>query len=486
MSALRDKPAARWWALAVLALTQLVVVLDTTIVAIALPDAQAALGMSDDQRQWLVTAYALTFGSLLLLGGRVADYWGRKRTFMVGMVGFGLASAWGGLAQGGTELITARAVQGVFAALLAPAALAMVTVTFPHGTDRNKAFAIMGIVAGTGAAIGLLLGGVLTELATWRWCLLVNVVFVVIGMVGGALLLTESRAEGDNRYDVWGTVTVVLGLGTLVYGLTRAEHGWGSVDTIAFLAVGVVMLAVFVWIESRVAQPLLPLRVVAHRVRAGAFLIQAVIGSVMLGSMLYLTLYFQIVMGLTPLLAGVANVAMTVVIMACTPASTTILERFGPRPLLIAGPLLCAAGLFFFAMVITPDGSYVTQVLPGLVLLGIGFSGLFVPLQNLALTGVEPHDAGVASATVSSTFHIGGSIGIAVFTVLYASTVADSLGNGAGQLAAFTDGYSTAFLASGVGMLAAAAIAAFLIRGTKDQLMPPRAAEHDAVLVGAH
>ncbi|NUU19104.1 MFS transporter [Cellulomonas humilata] len=486
MSALLDKPAARWWALAVLALTQLVVVLDTTIVAIALPDAQAALGMSDDQRQWLVTAYALTFGSLLLLGGRVADYWGRKRTFMVGMVGFGLASAWGGLAQGGTELIAARAVQGVFAALLAPAALAMVTVTFPHGKDRNKAFAIMGIVAGTGAAIGLLLGGVLTEFATWRWCLLVNVVFVVIGMVGGALLLTESKAEGDNRYDVWGTVTVILGLGSLVYGFTRAEHGWGSADTIGFLAGGVVMLAVFVWIQCRVAQPLLPLRVVAHRVRAGAFLVQAVIGSVMLGSMLYLTLYFQIVMGLTPLLAGVANVAMTVVIMGCTPVSTTMLDRFGPRPLLIAGPLFCAAGLFFFAMAITPAGSYVTQVLPGLVLLGIGFSGLFVPLQNLALTGVEPHDAGVASATVSSTFHIGGSIGIAVFTVLYAHTVADSLGSGAGQLAAFTDGYSTAFLAAGVGMLAAAAIAAFLIRGTKDELMPPRAAEHATVLVGAH
>lgn len=486
MSALLDKPAARWWALAVLALTQLVVVLDGTIVAIALPDAQADLGMTDDQRQWLVTAYALTFGSLLLLGGRIADYWGRKRTFMVGMVGFGLASAWGGIAQGGSELIAARAVQGAFAALLAPAALAMVTVTFPRGTERNKAFAIMGTVAGTGAAIGLLLGGVLTEFATWRWCLLVNVVFVVLGMVGGALLLTESKAEGDNRYDVWGTVTVVLGLGSLVYGFTQAEHGWGSVDTVGFLAGGVVLLALFVWVESRVEQPLLPLRVVAHPVRAGAFLIQAVIGSVMIGAMLYLTLYFQIVMGLTPLLAGVANVAMTVVIMGCTPVSTQVLNLFGPRPLLIAGPLFCAAGLFFFALAITPDGSYFTRVLPGLVLLGIGFSALFVPLQNLALTGVEPHDAGVASATVNSTFHIGGSIGIAVFTVLYASTVADSLDSGAGQLAAFTDGYSTAFLASGVGMLAAAAIAAFLIRGTKDQLMPQRAGEQEAVLVGAH
>lgn len=472
MPAILNRPAMRWWALAVLALTELVVVLDTTIVTIALPQAQLDIGLSDDQRQWVVTAYALAFGSLLLLGGRIADYWGRKRTFMLGMVGFGAASAWGGLAQDGMELIIARGVQGAFAALLAPAALAMVTVTFSHGRERNIAFAIFGTVAGTGAAIGLVLGGVLTEYTNWRWCLLVNVIFVVIGIIGGALLLDESKAGGENnRYDIGGAVTVTLGLGSLVYGFTRAEYGWGSTDTIAFLVLGVVLLAVFVWIETRVEQPLLPLRVVLDKVRGGAFLIQAVVGSVMIGAMLYLTFYFQIVMGMSPLVSGGANVLMTVVIMACSPFVTKALNAFGPRHMMVIGPLFSAAGLFYL-IGITPEGNYWTEVLPGLVLLGIGLSMLFVPVQNLALIGVDTDDAGVASATVNSTFHIGGSIGLALFTVIYANTAADALDAGSTEPAAFTEGYSAAFLASGIAMVVAAVIGFAFIRGTKDELMP--------------
>ena len=463
--------ALRWWALGILAMTQLMVVLDTTIVTIALPQAQLDLALSDDQRQWVVTAYALAFGALLLLGGRIADYWGRKRAFMVGMLGFGLASAWGGLAHSGVELIVARGVQGAFAALLAPAALAMITVMFPYGRDRNIAFAVFGTVAGTGAAIGLVLGGVLTEFTSWRWCLLVNVVFVVVGMVGGSLLLKESSTEGTNRYDVWGTLTVTLGLGALVYGFTLAEHGWGSADTIAFLALGVVLLVLFVAIQRRVEHPLLPLRVVTHRVRAGAFLIQAIIGSTMIGAMLYLTLHFQLVMGMSPLTAGLANVAMTIVIMAFTPVVTKALNRFGPRPLMITGPLLAAAGLFYLTG-ISPEGSYVTQILPGLILMGIGLANLFVPLQNLALAGVDAEDSGVASATVNSTFHIGGSIGLAIFTVLYANTVEGSLQDGTHQLVALTDGFSATFLATGVAMIVASAIAFVMIRGTRDELMP--------------
>lgn len=471
MSRLSRSSATRWWALGILALTQLVVVLDTTIVTIALPQAQTELGLTDGQRQWVVTAYALAFGALLLLGGRIADYWGRKRTFMVGMIGFGLASAWGGLAQSGTELIIARGVQGAFAAMLAPAALAMVTVLFAYGRERNIAFAIFGTVAGTGAAIGLVLGGVLTEFASWRWCLLVNVIFVVISMIGGALLLSESKAEGNNRYDIGGTITVTLGLGSLVYGFTLAEHGWGSWDTILFLALGAVLLAAFVLIQSRVRQPLLPLRVITNTVRAGAFLIQAVIGAVMIGSMLYLTFYFQLVLGMSPLISGIANVAMTVVVFVCTPFVTKALNSFGPRPLMILGPLATAAGLFVL-MGITPDGNYFVQVLPALVLMGVGLSMLFVPLQNLALTGVSPADAGVASATVNSAFHIGGSIGLAVFTVLYSTAATDALAGGADQLLAFTDGYSAAFLASGIAMVAAALIAFFMIRGPRHELMP--------------
>ena len=287
-SSLRARPQTRWWALVVISLTQLIVVLDGTIVSIALPQAQASLGLTDGQRQWVVTAYALAFGALLLLGGRIADYVGRKRVFMIGMVGFGAASLYGGLAQSGWELILARGLQGVFAALLAPAALALLTVTFPSGRERNTAFAVFGTVAGTGAAVGLLLGGFLTEFTDWRWCLLVNLFFVAIGLVGGALFLTESKAEGDNRYDVWGAITVTLGLGSLVYGFSLAENGWGDPLTITFLALGVVLLGVFVWVESRVSQPLLPLRVVADRVRGGAFLIQGVAGAIMILSLIHI------------------------------------------------------------------------------------------------------------------------------------------------------------------------------------------------------
>jgi len=470
---------SRWWSLAVLALTQLVVVLDSTIVTIALPEAQEDLGLSDVQRQLVVTAYVLVFGALLLLGGRVADYWGRKRAFIVGMIGFGAASAFGGLAQSGTELVIARGLQGLFAALLAPAALALLTVTFTAGKDRNTAFAVFGIIGGSGAAIGLLLGGALTEFTSWRWCLLVNVIFVVLGLIGGILFLKESKADGDNRYDLWGAITVTAGLGSLVYGFSLAEEGWGTPQTIGFLALGVGLLALFVFIESKVAQPLLPLRVILNRVRGAAFLMQTIVGSVLIGATLYLTFHFQIVLRMEPLVAGVANVAMTVVILIIVPILTKQLPTIGPRPLMIAGPLFAAAGLFYLSF-ITPTGSYFVQVLPALVLLGIGLAMLFVPLQNLALTGVAPHDAGAASATVNASMQIGGSIGISVFTALYAQAADASLADGADQLTAFTDGYSVVFIGAAIAMIAASLLAIFLIRGKKADLLP--SGEHAAAV----
>ena len=472
---------SRWWSLAVLALTQLVVVLDATIVSIALPQAQEELGLSDVQRQWVVTAYVLVFGALLLLGGRVADYWGRKRTFLVGLVGFGIASVVGGIAQNGTELVVARGFQGLFAAMLAPAALALLTVTFSSGRDRNTAFAVFGIIGGSGAAIGLLLGGALTEFTSWRWCLLVNVVFVVLGVIGALLFLKESKAEGDNRYDLWGALTVTLGLGSLVYGFSLAEEGWGTPQTIGFLALGLGLLALFVWIESRVAQPLLPLRVVLNRVRGGAFLIQAILGSVLIGATIYLTFHFLIVLGMAPLVAGVANVAMTVVILIAVPIITRLMLKIGPRMLMIVGPLFGAAGLFYLTGV-TAGGSYFTQVLPALVLLGLGLAMVFVPLQNLALTGVEPHDAGAASATVNAAMQIGGSIGISVFTAIYARVAEESAAGGTAMLTAFPEGYSAVFLASAITMVAASLLAIFLIRGKKSDLLP--SGEHAAVHLG--
>lgn len=460
----------RWWVLAILSLTQLVIVLDATIVNIALPDAQTELNLTDVQRQWVITAYALAFGALLLLGGRIADYWGRKRTFLVGIVGFGVASAVGGIAQNGAELILARGAQGVFAALLAPAALGLLTVTFTSGKDRTTAFGVFGAIAGSGAAVGLLLGGVLTEFANWRWCLLVNIAFSLVGLIGGLILLTESKAEGENRYDVFGAVTATAGLGCLVYGFTLAENGWASADTIGFLALGAGLLALFGWIESRVAQPLLPLRVLRHPVRGGAFIVQAVVGSVFLGSTLYLTFYFQIVLGMTPLLAGVANVAMTVTILFAFPIVTKLVTAVGPRPLMIVGPLLAAAGLFYLSR-IRADGNYYVDVLPALIVLGLGLSAIIVPLQNLALTGVAAHDAGAAAATVNSAQQIGGSIGLAVFTVIYADTIKNAAPAG-NKLAEFTDGYAATFTAAAIGMIFAAIISIVLIRGSKAELLP--------------
>nr|WP_286132233.1 MFS transporter [Clavibacter michiganensis] len=474
----------RWWALVVLALTQLVVVLDGTIVNIALPQAQQELGLSDVERQWVVTAYALAFGALLLLGGRVADYWGRKRTFLVGMLGFGIASAIGGMAQNGTELIIARGLQGVFAALLAPAALALLTVTFPSGRERNTAFAVFGTVAGAGAAVGLVLGGVLTEFADWRWCLLVNVFFVIVGLIGGILLVKESKAEGDNRYDLLGAVTVTLGLGSLVYGFSLAEHGWAQIETIGFLALGTGLLVLFVVIERRVAQPLLPLRIVTNPVRGGAFLIQAIVGSVLIGSMLYVAFHLQIVLGMDPLPAGLATLPMTLMIMVMAPVATKLLSTVGPRPLLIVGPLISAAGLAYLSL-ITPDGSYFVQVMPALIVVGIGMAMIFVPLQNLALTGVAPQDAGAASATLNSALQIGGSIGLSIFTALYASTVAGYDGGGS-QLDAFTSGYSIAFIAAAIGLVLASVIAALLIRGTKSELLPQDTDAATATQVPVH
>ncbi|WP_110240280.1 MFS transporter [Nocardioides gilvus] len=482
MSSTLPASSTRWWALVVLGLTQLMVVLDGTIVAIALPAAQAELGIDDSQRQWVVTAYAVTFSALLLLGGRIADYWGRKRTFMVGMAGFGAASVWGGLAQSGGELIAARGLQGVFAALLAPAALAMVSVLFPTGRDRNVAFAVFGIVAGTGAAFGFLLGGALTQYADWRWCLLVNVFFVVAGLIGGKVLLVESKAEGDTRYDLIGTVAVALSLGSLIYGFARAEHGWGEVDTLGFLAAGVILMGVFVWWQTRTSHPLLPLRVVRDRVRGGAFLLQAFVGVVMVGAMLYLTFHFQIVLGMSPLAAGFGNVAMTAVIMATAPVSTKLFTSFGPRAVLTTGPLLVAAGLFFLSG-ITAQGSYWSEVLPGLVVMGLGFSLIFVPLQNLALSGVDPHDAGVASAFANASMHVGGSVAVAVFTALYTSSLADSLARGQGQLPAMAESYGDVFIVAACVMVLGALTSFVLFRGPRASVMPP--ADADAV-VAAH
>lgn len=471
----------RWLLLSVLALAQLMVVLDGTIVNIALPDAQLDLGMSDGDRTWVVTIYALAFGSLLLLGGRIADYWGRKRTFMVGMLGFALASALGGFASSTEMLLAARGLQGAFAALLAPASLAILTITFPSGRDRIKAFAVYGAIGGGGAAIGLLLGGVLTQYASWTWCLLVNVPIAVVAIAAGLPLIRESKAHGNTRYDLPGAILVVVGLASLVYGFAQAENGWARVETIGFLAAGVVVLAAFVYVESKVANPLLPLRVLANRVRGGAFLISALTGAALLGGILFLVFYFQIVLGYSPLKSGLASLPMTLAITAGAGMVSKFLPRTGVRLPMTLGPVVGAVGLFWLSF-ITVEGNYALEVLPGLILLGFGLAMIFVPLQNVALAGIDEHDAGVASAAVSATQQIGGSIGTALFTAIYtAAMTAHVSSNGVlpgVQAGALVSGYSAAFMWAGAAILLAAPIGYFMIRPAKEDLLKVPAVAH--------
>jgi EmrB/QacA subfamily drug resistance transporter len=470
-----DHPNRRWIILGIAALAQLMVVLDGTIVNIALPAAQVELGMSDADRGWVVTLYALAFGALLLLGGRIADFWGRKRSFIVGMAGFALASAVGGLATNGETLLLARGLQGVFAALLAPAALAILTVTFHSGPDRTRAFAIFGTVAGSGAAVGLLLGGALTEYFSWHWCLLVNVPIAIIAIVAAIPYMRESRADGDTRYDIPGTLLITLGLGSIVYGFSRAELGWGRVDTIGFLALGAVLVAAFIWWQSRAANALLPLRVIADSVRGGALLISMLQGAAMLGALLYLTLHFQIVMGMTPLISGLASLPFALSIMVGAGIVTKLIPLVGPRILITVGPLLSVAGLVYLSRV-TADGSYAAQVLPGQILFGLGVAAVFVPLQNLALAGIEARDSGVAGAALTATQQIGGSIGIAVFTALYASAVSSA--TAPNPLDGLVEGYSVVFIAAAVAMLIAAPIGWFMVRVSSSEFVAGEGAVH--------
>lgn len=402
------------------ALAQLMVVLDGSIITIALPRAQADLHMSDSQSQWVITAYALSFGTLLLLGGRIADYWGRRRTFLAGMLGFGIASAYGGLVQTGMELIIARGLQGAFAALMAPAALAILTTTFPSGRDRDIAFTIFGAISGAGTGIGLLLGGTLTEFLSWRWCLLVNVPIMIGVFVATLAIIAEGRTEGRHRYDLIGTAFVCFGLGSIVYGLTQTEPGKHIGLGVFLLIVGALLLAAFVISQRNVRDPLLPLRIITDPVRGGALILQLIAGCLTIGTMLYLTRHLQQVLHLAPLAAGIATLPMTLATGIVSPLCTIALTRVGPRRMLIIGPAVSGVAMLWLSR-ITPDGSYWVQVLPPLVLLGAAMAMVFVPVQNLALLGVSPADSGAASAANTATTQIGGSIGLSVYTALYTS-----------------------------------------------------------------
>ncbi|MEH0824133.1 MULTISPECIES: MFS transporter [unclassified Micromonospora] len=464
----------RWLVLAVIAISQLMVVLDATIVNIALPEAQADLGISDADRQWVVTAYTLTFGGLLLLGGRIADYWGRKRTFLVGMVGFALASAVGGLATTGGLLFAARALQGAFGALLAPAALALLTVLFTEAKERAKAFAVYGAIAGGGSAVGLVLGGVLTQYVDWRWCLLVNIPIAAVALFAAIPLVPESRAHGDTRYDIPGAVVVTAGLVSLVYGFTKAaEDGWDASATIGFIAAGVALLAAFVVIELRSSHPLLPLRILLDRNRGGAYLASTLIGAGLFGAFLFLTFYFQQTLGYSPVEAGLASLPITAGVLLSAGAASQLMPRVGAKPLMVTGAALAAAAMLSLTQ-IDVDSSFLAHLLPAQVVLGLGLGFTFVPLSSLALVGVPEHDAGAASATLNATQQIGGSLGTALLNTFFTSAVAAYLAtrvpDQATMAQAAVHGYSVAFAWGAALILLSGLATVLLIKVRKEDL----------------
>ncbi|WP_031172299.1 MFS transporter [Streptomyces durhamensis] len=457
----------RWWILAVIAVAQLMVVLDATIVNIALPSAQTDLGFSDGNRQWIVTAYALAFASLLLLGGRIADLFGRKPAFLVGVVGFAAASALGGAANGFTMLVAARALQGAFGALLAPAALSLLNTTFTDARERARAFSVYGAIAGAGGAVGLLLGGVLTDALDWRWTLYVNVAIAVVAFAGGWILLGNHRDAANARLDVPGTVLVAAGLFSLVYGFSNAEtHDWGSPLTWGFLSAGGVLLAAFAWWQTRAAHPLLPLRILLDRDRAASFLAVLITGAGMFGVFLFLTYYLQLNLGFSPTKTGVAFLPMVGALMVTAQVGTTLLlPRLGPKTVIPLGFAVATAGMAWLTG-IGLGSHYLSAVLPQLIVIGVGLGLVMPPAMQLATGGVAAEDAGVASATVNAMQQVGGSIGTALLNTLAASAATDYLSgrDATSKLVraqATIESYTTAFWWS-AGFFAAGALLTFL------------------------
>jgi EmrB/QacA subfamily drug resistance transporter len=467
-------PTRRWWILAVIGVAQLMVILDNSVVNIALPSAQADLGFTDAQRQWVVTAYALAFGSLLLLGGRLSDLFGRRTAFIVGLIGFAGASALGGLAPGFGLLVAARALQGVFGALLAPAALSLLTTTFPDGRDRARAFGVFATLAGSGAAIGLLLGGALTEYVDWRWCMYVNVVFAVVALVGAVTLLPAPPSRERPRLDLAGTVTASGGLFCIVYGFGTAEtDGWTSWVVYVFLAAGVVLLGTFVAVQRRVAAPLLPLRVLLDRHRGGSFLTILVLTTGMFGVTLFLAYVLQQDLGFSPVTTGLAMVPMVAAIMsASTTMPALLLPRVGPKPLIITGLLFGAGALFWFSF-LSPGSSYAGSVLGPLILMGLGMGTAMSTSINTATLGVDAQDAGVASASVNTMQQVGASVGTALLSSIAGTATAAALAvAGTSPRTATLAGYDRAFVVASVIFAVGAVVCGSLVPAGRPHAAP--------------
>jgi EmrB/QacA subfamily drug resistance transporter len=471
----------RFRALAVIAVAQLMVVLDSAVVIIALPSAQRSLHISTANRQWMLTAYTLAFAGLLLLGGRIADYLGRKRMFIISLIGFAAASALGGLAVNSAMLFGARALQGAFAAVMAPAALSLLTVAFTEPKERARAFGVYGGIAGGGAAIGLILGGALTQYASWRWTLLINVPIAIVAAIAAVRFVTESRNPTRHGYDIPGAITVTGGLLALVYAFTKAGlDGWASTPTLTLFGVAAVLLTLFILIEQRVAHPLLPLRIIIDRNRGGSFLASLLVGTAMLGTFLSLTYYFQGTLHYSAMKSGLAFVPFSLGVIMGATAASRLLPRFGPRLVILVGLVLGAIGLGVFTL-LGVHTTYTSLVLPAELIVSFGMGLSFVALSSTSLIGVTPADAGVASALVNTTQQTGSSMGAALINTIATGATASYLAvhgtSAAAEVAGSIHGYTTAFAFSAI-VLAVAAVSAFaLVRA------PKAAADEDPGLV---
>jgi EmrB/QacA subfamily drug resistance transporter len=461
----------KWLALALLCVVQFMVVLDIAIVNVALPSIKIDLGFSQGDLQWVISAYALVFGGFLLLGGRAADMLGRRRVFLVGIVVFTAASLLAGLAWSEASLISARALQGLGAAIITPAALSILSTTFTEGRERNIALGAWGAVGGFGAVAGVLLGGVLTDALSWEWIFFVNVPVGVAGFVLAPLLLVESRDANVKHFDVPGAVLVTGGLSGLVLGITEAgRHGWSSTEAIVVFAVSALLLVGFVAWELRHSDPLMRFGILRTRTVSGANAAGFIMGTAMVSMFLMLTLYMQQVLGYSPMKTGVAYLAVAGTAIVWSAVAGQLVTRVGVKPVLVVGMAVLTAGLLFFTQV-SVDGTYVRDLLPGFLLIGVGIGFSFVPISIAALAGVRPAEAGLASGLINTSQQIGGALGIAVLSTIATSATEDSVLSGALLPQALVDGFSSAFQVGAV--IAAVGLVAALTLIRRDELASP-------------
>jgi EmrB/QacA subfamily drug resistance transporter len=461
----QPKSDNKWLALALLATAQFVVVLDASIVNVALPSIGKALDFTQDDLSWVVNAYTLMFGGFLLLGGRLADLLGRRRLFILGLVLFSFASLLGGLAQSELWLILARGLQGLGAALVSPAALSIVTTTFAEGAERNKALGVWGAVAGSGGAAGVLLGGMLTEWAGWEWVLFVNVPIGIGAALIAPRLLAESRDETSTRhFDLLGAITVTAGLALGVYALVDANNaGWTSTQTLGLGAVAILLLGAFVAVESRSRQPLVPFSIFKLRSLRGSNIVGLLIGMSLFAMFFFISLYLQQVLGYSALKTGLAYLPLALFIIFSAGGASQLVTRMGFKPTLIIGLLFVAAGLYWFSHVSEPGGTYLGDVLFPSLLAAVGLGLAFVAVTIGAVTGTKPDEAGLASGLINTSQQVGGALGLAILSSIANSRTESVAKGGASSLHALTEGFQLAFLVGCGFALAGVFFAAVLI-----------------------